>query len=106
MMRPKKTSDRSRVVPAIFAVGVGVACMFLLYAVVSDMFGVSYYSALAEVTEGKPVPVLPKLDIADYDRRMLVLALATTTPLDTQSDLTGQAIASTSTSTPKKVPLW
>lgn len=70
------------------------------------MFGVSYYAALAEVTEGKPVPVLPKLDTQDYDRRMLVLALATTTPLDTQSDLTGQATASTSTSTPKKAPLW
>jgi len=111
MTRESKLSrvKRSRIVPTALGVGVGVACVFLLYAVLSEMFGVSYYSALAEVTKGKPIPVLPKLDTADYDRRMLVLALATTTPLDTQSDLTGQATTSTSTSattTPKKVPLW
>ncbi|OGG53337.1 hypothetical protein A3C20_04750 [Candidatus Kaiserbacteria bacterium RIFCSPHIGHO2_02_FULL_55_25] len=103
MARANKVSrlGRSRMVPAVFGVAVGVGCVFLLYAVVSDMFGVSYYSALAEVTEGKPVPVLPKIDTADYDRRMLVLALATTTlpapePVST----------STATTTPKKVPLW
>src|SRR3990167_2519930 len=101
MARSRKSPSRSHVVPAVFAIGVVVICVFLLYAVISDMFGVSYYAALAEVTEGKPVPVLPKLDIADYDRRMLVLALATTTlpapePVST----------STATTTPKKVPLW
>ncbi|MEK7601609.1 MAG: hypothetical protein AAB480_03715 [Patescibacteria group bacterium] len=104
MARANKGSrvGRSRVVPAVFAVGVGVACMFLLYAVVSDMFGVSYYAALAEVTEGKPVPVLPKLDTQDYDRRMLVLALATTTLPAPEPVAT-----TTSTSTPlKKAPLW
>lgn len=88
--------------PAIFAIGTGVVCVFLLYAVFSDMFGVSYYAALAEVTEGKPIPVLPKLDTQDYDRRMLVLALATTTLPAVEPVAT-----STSTSTsPKPVPLW
>src|SRR3989338_5214241 len=107
MARANKVSrlGRSRMVPAVFGVAVGVGCVFLLYAVVSDMFGVSYYSALAEVTEGKPVPVLPKLDTADYDRRMLVLALATTT-LPAPEPVSTSTATSTATSTPKKVPLW
>lgn len=96
-----KSAARSRVLPSVFAAGIGVVCIFFVYAVFSDIFGVSYYSAGAQILTGNPFPLLPKLDTADYDRRMQVLALATTTPPAPEP-----VASTTATTTPARKPLW
>ncbi len=106
--RKAPRSGGLRILPSVFGAATGVICLFLLYAVFSDAFGVSYYSAGAQVKDPPPKPVLDKVA---YDTKLLENAhvstsspwyqaflMATTTPID---PATGQA-----TTTNTRRPLW
>ena len=111
MTRTGKTSLRKRmigrfhIVSAVFGAIIAVTCIFFLYSFVSDAFGISYYSTYSQITTGTAMPVLPKLDTVDYDRRMQVLALATTTLPKPEPIATTTATGTVAT-TPAKEPLW
>ena len=101
----KKNSGQLHIIPAVFGVSIGVMCIFFLYAFFSDAFGISYYSADDGIMRGNQISVLPKLDTADYDRRMQVLALATTT-LPKPAPVATTTATGTVATTEAAAPLW
>ena len=89
----------TRIITAgVLVVAAIVAVVLLAYVGLSSALGVAYVAESARDLVLKPRP--PQLDFVDYDRRMMILALATTT-LPVQN-----ASSSASGTTPIVEPLW
>lgn len=104
-MMPSKKVNTRRHLPIFFAVCFFAALVFGFYTLnYTDLLSTTYDSVASGIHDKfEPKKVL---DFADYDRRLLVLATASSTiVLETPTVSTSTATTTAST-TPKKVSLW
>lgn len=96
----KKHTEHHSLILLLGTAALVIGGALVAYGAITRALGPAYY-AEGYATSSIAIRFKPKLDKDDYDRRMLVLAFATTTPPRPQS------VSTTSTTTvPSTAPLW